>query len=334
MDGIRSMIEQYLYGLKVPEDELTALERSRLLSEGKEADRILCCIDSGETLAPLIGCTLKEYYFSSEKMCVLEGYIYERYQSDGAGISITLRGMAEAMGTKIKYSDYNIAQVETPAISSLDEIDRLELVDVERDGRLPIILEGLSLVQKTLGDKVPVSGTVTGPFTVAAMLVGAETLLKGMVRHPDQVLQMMEIITENNNRYIQRLLDMGVGVGFADPMSSTSLLRVSQYEKFAVGESDLHWNQYIWPGQCGGHGRGETGPGFFYVHSGKCSARGRDANGKSIRCASLRQGVYPEGIRFTEGLCVDIRVSDTDEHTGGEYDGTYGCSTDLRSLSD
>ncbi len=35
---------------------------------------------------------------------------------------------------------------------------------------------------------------------------------------------MMDIITENNNRYIQRLLDMGVGVGFADPVSSTSLL--------------------------------------------------------------------------------------------------------------
>lgn len=234
MDGVRSMIEQYLHGLKVPEDELTALERSRLLSEGKEADRILCCIDSGETLAPLIGCTLTEYYFSAEKMCALEEYIYEKYHSDGAGISITLRGMAEAMGTKIKYSDYNIAQVETPAIKSLKEVDCLGLVDVDRDGRIPIILEGLRLVKKKLGDKVPVSGTVTGPFTVAAMLVGAETLLKGMMKHPDQVLQMMEIITENNNRYIQRLLDMGVGVGFADPMSSTSLLRVSQYEKFSL----------------------------------------------------------------------------------------------------
>ena len=44
----------------------------------------------------------------------------------------------------------------------------------------------------------------------------------------------MDIITENNNRYIQRLLDMGVGVGFADPVSSTSLLRVKQYEKFSL----------------------------------------------------------------------------------------------------
>ena len=90
------------------------------------------------------------------------------------------------------------------------------------------------MVKERLGDKVPVSGTVTGPFTVASMLVGTENLLKGMVKQPDKVLQMMDIITENNNRYIQRLLDMGVGVGFADPVSSTSLLRVKQYEKFSL----------------------------------------------------------------------------------------------------
>ena len=228
------MIEQYLKGLKVPKDELTAIERNKLLNEGKDVDRIMCCIDSGETLAPLIGCTLPEYYFSAEKMCELEEYIYNKFHSDGAGLSTTLRGMAEAMGSKIKYSDYNIAQLETPAISSLDEVDKLKRINIDEDGRLPIILKGLKMVKERLGDKVPVSGTVTGPFTVASMLVGTENLLKGMVKQPDKVLQMMDIITENNNRYIQRLLDMGVGVGFADPVSSTSLLRVKQYEKFSL----------------------------------------------------------------------------------------------------
>lgn len=46
------------------------------------------------------------------------------------------------------------------------------------------------MVKERLGDKVPVSGTVTGPFTVASMLVGTENLLKGMVKQPDKVLQM------------------------------------------------------------------------------------------------------------------------------------------------
>ena len=69
------MIERYLNGLEIKKDELTAIERDKLLSEGKEADRIMCCLDTGETLAPMIGCTLNEYYHSSEKMCELEEYI-------------------------------------------------------------------------------------------------------------------------------------------------------------------------------------------------------------------------------------------------------------------
>ena len=68
----------------------------------------MCCIDTGETLAPMIGLKVKDYYFSSEHMLALEEYIYDTFHSDGAGLSTTLRGMAEAMGSKIKYFDHNI----------------------------------------------------------------------------------------------------------------------------------------------------------------------------------------------------------------------------------
>lgn len=247
------MIGKYLNGLEVKKDELTAIERNKLLSEGKEVDRIMCCLDTGETLAPMINTTLKEYYFSSEKMCELEEYIYETFHSDGAGVSCTLRGMAEAMGAKIKYSDYNISQVEEPALT-LDEVDYAKLVDVDKDGRLPIILKGVELVKKKLGDKVPVSATVTGPFTVAAMAVGTEALLIGTVKKPEKVKQLMEVIVENNNRYIDRLLDIGVGIGFADPVSSTSLISEAQYKKFSLPYFQKNVNHILRSGSgCGLH---------------------------------------------------------------------------------
>ena len=227
------MIEKYLNGLEVKKDELTAIERDKLLSEGKEVDRIMCCLDTGETLAPLINCSVKEYYHSAEKMCELEEYIYENFHSDGAGLSTTLRGMAEAMGATIRYADNNVAQLEKPALT-LRTIDDAKLVNVDEDGRLPIILKGLKMVKERLGDKVPVSGTVTGPFTVAAMVLGTEQLMIGMIKKPEKIKQLMEVITENNERYIKRLLELGVGVGFADPVSSTSLISVDQYKEFSL----------------------------------------------------------------------------------------------------
>lgn len=234
MDEGRQLIEMYGHGLNVPKDELSPLERDKLISEGKPVDRIRACLDTGETLAPLLGLSIDDYYHSSELMCDLEVYLYETFHGDGAGLSTTLRGMAEAMGSEIRYFDRNIAQLKTPAITSLKRIEEAKSVDVEKDGRLPIILKGLKMVQKKLGDKVPVSGTVTGPFTVAAMVLGTERLMMGLIKNPDAIKYLLEVIVENNNRYIRRLLDMGVGIGFADPVSSTSLISVAQYREFSL----------------------------------------------------------------------------------------------------
>ena len=176
---MKDLIEQYGKGLVIKKDELTAIERMKLFDEGKPIDRIPCCLDTGETMAPLMGLSIDDYYHSSQLMCDLEVYLYENFHSDGAGLSTTLRGMAEAMGSQIRYYDNNIAQLKQPAVPSWREVDGAKLVDVDKDGRLPIILEGLRLVKQKLGDKVPISGTVTGPFTIAAMVMGTEQLMIG-----------------------------------------------------------------------------------------------------------------------------------------------------------
>lgn len=226
-------IEQYGHGLPVPKDELTSLERTRLYGQGKPVDRIPCTLDGGETMSYLVGATIKDYYFHPEIMCAVEEYIHSHFGSDGAGISTSLRGMAEAMGTQVRYSDTRTAVVLQPALR-IDEVDRARLVDVERDGRLPLILKALELTKKRLGDQVSVSASVTGPFTVAAMVLGTEQLMMAMVKKPEKVHQLLEVIVENNNRLLRRIVEMGIGVGFPDPVSSTSLLSVEQYRTFSL----------------------------------------------------------------------------------------------------
>ena len=69
---------------------------------------------------------------------------------------------------------------------------------------------------------MPISGTVTGPFTIAAMVMGTEQLMIGMIKsRRNQAADGGDY--RNNNRYIQRLIDLGVGIGFADPVSPTAL---------------------------------------------------------------------------------------------------------------
>jgi len=227
------IISRYLNGLEVPKDQLTSLERTTLYGKGQAVDRIPCCLDGGETMSYLIGAGIDEYYFSSEIMCNVEEYIHEKFGSDGAGISTSLRGMAEAMGSEIKYTRNNVAQLRKPALK-LSEVDNAKLVDIDKDGRLLVILDAVRKVKERLGDKVSVSASVTGPLSIAAMVVGTENLLIGMIKKPQQVHQLMEVIVENNNRLIKRLVEMGVGIGFPDPVSSTALISVEQYRKFSL----------------------------------------------------------------------------------------------------
>lgn len=141
--------------------------------------------------------------------------------------------MAEAMGSEIKYSKNNVAQLAKPALR-LSEVDNAKLVDVDKDGRLPIILDAVRKVKDRLGKEVSVSASVTGPLSIAAMVLGTEQLLIGMIKKPEKVHQLMEVIVENNNRLIKRLVEMGVSIGFPDPVSSTALISVEQYRKFSL----------------------------------------------------------------------------------------------------
>ncbi|MBQ3091068.1 MAG: uroporphyrinogen decarboxylase family protein [Clostridia bacterium] len=227
------MIASYLHGLEVPKDELTSLERTTLYGQGKPVDRIPASLDGGETMSYLVGAGMDEYYFSSEIMAQVEEYIHRKFGSDGAGISTSLRGMAEAMGSEIKYSKNNVAQLAKPALH-LSEVDNAKLVDVDKDGRLPIILDAVRKVKDRLGKEVSVSASVTGPLSIAAMVLGTEQLLIGMIKKPEKVHQLMEVIVENNNRLIKRLVEMGVSIGFPDPVSSTALISVEQYRKFSL----------------------------------------------------------------------------------------------------
>ena len=141
--------------------------------------------------------------------------------------------MAEAMGSEIKYSKNNVAQLAKPALR-LSEVDNAKLVDVDKDGRLPIILDAVRKVKDRLGKEVSVSASVTGPLSIAAMVLGTEQLLIGMIKKPEKVHQLMKVIVENNNRLIKRLVEMGVSIGFPDPVSSTALISVEQYRKFSL----------------------------------------------------------------------------------------------------
>ncbi len=213
---------------------MTPKERMDAFSRGLEIDRLICIPDMGATMAPFIGITTKDYYHSPRLMADLEIALFKKLRHDSVGISTSLRGVAEAMGAKVCYPDHAISYLLEPAIKSIDEVESLKIVNPSKDGKLPILLEALKLTKDALINDVDVSASMSGPFSVAASVVGTENLLKWMIKCPKKVHTLMEIVAESNNRYIEEVAKLGISISFADPVSSTSLISPKQFREFSL----------------------------------------------------------------------------------------------------
>ena len=154
----------------------------------------------GETAITLFGVNTRDYYFDSGVMADVEARFWERFQPDGAGISLTLRGMAEAMGSEMLYKNHCIPSVKVPRVREPKDVYDLRVPDPLKDGRLPIVLEGLAKLKERLDGRTGVGAAMAGPVSVAIAVCGAENFLRWTRRHPDEIRHMMEIITEGNNR--------------------------------------------------------------------------------------------------------------------------------------
>ena len=215
-------------------DKMSPLERAKAFSKGEDMDRIMIVPDMGVTMSEFIGATTKEYYFNSQTIVETEIALFKRLRHDSVGVSTTLRGMAEAMGSEIFYPEDNISSLKNPVVKNIEDINNLKIINPLKDGKLPILIEALERLRQKIGKEVDVGASMTGPFSVCASVLGTENLLRWMIKQPNEVHKLMNIITRNNEEYIKELGKRGFTTSFCDPVSSTSLLKYSQFKEFAL----------------------------------------------------------------------------------------------------
>lgn len=214
--------------------QMTPRERMDAFSKGLPIDRVITVPDMGVTMAPYLGISARDYYHSAEKMAELEIALFKALNHDSVSISTSLRGVAEAMGAKVAFPEFQVSYLLAPVITKPDEVGLLKACDPLKDGKLPTLLKAIELTVEALIDKTDVSAAMSGPISVAASVIGTENLLRWMIKAPKALHEVMAIVTESNNRYIDEVAKRGVGIGFADPVSSTSLLSPQQFRTFSL----------------------------------------------------------------------------------------------------
>ncbi|HBG7259462.1 UNVERIFIED_CONTAM: uroporphyrinogen-III decarboxylase [Clostridioides difficile] len=214
--------------------EMTPKERLTLYAKGEEVDRIPTTLSAGETIPVLYGISIHDYYFSSDLMVEVESRMAEDFGADNMGMGLGLRTVAEAIGTKMHYSNDSVAYIEDPVIKDYSQLDNMDIINVKKDGRIPIMIEAFKRL-KDKYDKESIIGTgMAGPLTTACALVGTDKFLKDCIKRPNEIRKLMDYSTECIIACGRDLYnEIGITSSLSEPIASANLISKRQFERWA-----------------------------------------------------------------------------------------------------
>ena len=215
--------------------EMTPKERALAYARGEEVDRIPTSLSASETAPPLYGIPICDYYFSADAMVEVETRLAEDFQADNMGIGLGLRTLVEALGTELAYPKESVSYIVKPALASLRDVENMELVNVEKDGRFPLITEAFERLQERFGEERILGSGLAGPFTTAASLYGTENFLKATVKDKEGVHRLLQYTTDCVVKCCQDLnRKLGIKFTLSEPMVSKNLLSKRQFMEFFI----------------------------------------------------------------------------------------------------
>lgn len=213
--------------------EMTPKERQKAYARGEEVDRIPTSLSASETIPPLYGYKINDWYFSSDVMFEVESKMAQDFGADNMGIGLGLRALVEALGTKLTYPNVGVSFVCEPKFKSFDEVDNAELVDVNKDGRIPLISDALKKLIDRYHEVRTFGSGLAGPITTAGQLISTEQFLRGMIKDKDGVHKLMQYATDNVVKCAHDLHEqLGINFMLSEPMASRDLLNRKQFIEF------------------------------------------------------------------------------------------------------
>ena len=214
--------------------EMTPQERGAAIAQGRAADRLPCNPNIANGAARIYGCKISEFNHNPKALAAAQVATYRRFGSDSVRIFTDLFAWAEAMGSKVTQPEDHTVDLDKPAIEDLSRIDALRPANPHKDGRLPIYLEAMDYLREAVGDEVPCSAGVVGPFTNFFFLYGVDESLRLMRKNPEAVHKLCRVSLDTCLAYMDAALDKGMSPTISEPMSSCTVVSPKAFREFSL----------------------------------------------------------------------------------------------------
>lgn len=165
---------------------------------------------------------------------------YEALRPDALTVGVDVYNLeAESVGCKVTYyegSDSSIPGIKpgSHALKVGDDVSHARIPNPLEDGRMPINIHAAKRLRKELGDDFWIRGAISGPFSLAISLVGAEDLFLACLDDPDWVQDTLNYAGRIIQAFSKAYIDAGVELIIFDSQASPELLSPPMYEEFVL----------------------------------------------------------------------------------------------------
>lgn len=204
---------------------------------GMKIDRELFCPAIYEHKAKLIGKAISEVATDAkllEEALVAE---YETYQPDMLTVGIDIYNVeAEALGAEVVFSDSadTVPSIKAKILKDISTVDQLEIPDLSTAGRIPMLLEVTKKINDRFGNDLLVRGALSGPYSIAAELMGIEPLIMALMLDEGNCCKLLDFTTSFAIAYGKEYIKRGVSVCMFDSQASPPLMSPDMFEKILL----------------------------------------------------------------------------------------------------
>ncbi len=150
------------------------------------------------------------------------------YDPDALTVGLDVYNVeAEAAGCAVRYfgAAPDVPAVAGPLLEGPGDLTKLGRLDPGRDGRMPLFVEAAGRLHRSRGRDLVVRGALTGPFSLASAVAGAEALLVATIEDPPFVRKLLDwaarVAVELGRAYLERGVEPIVFDSKASPAAAS-----------------------------------------------------------------------------------------------------------------
>ncbi len=146
------------------------------------------------------GWRFADIHTDAEKMARAAASTAQLFGFECAVVPFDLGIEAEALGCEINYYTHSSQEILYPTIlkklaTNVEELKIEVPADLEKRGRVPLVLDAIRRLKSEVGDDVAIGAHVLGPFTLAGQIVELDNLLKMSFKKTAVVAAILDQLT-------------------------------------------------------------------------------------------------------------------------------------------